>query len=112
MENLVFAILMLGCDHALDRCEYVHIPEEYYDSREACEDILPLAFNEAENHPVALGDCVSVPANWADKSLVLEWAIDSEDRLKVAVIGPGNAVFGDVVTNAVASGEASRRPAG
>lgn len=111
MENLVFAILMLGCDHALDECAYVPTPVEFYMSREECEEILPLAFHEAEAYPVALGDCISVPGAWTEKDLAFEWSIDGDDRLKVAVVGPGNAVFGDVIDTELA-GKSGRVPAG
>jgi len=112
MENLVFAILMLGCDHTLDQCTYVPTPVEYYASREECSDILPLAFHEAESHPVALGDCVAVPREWIEKDIALEWAIDEQDRLKVAIVGPDNEVFGDVTATEMAARTRRTKPAG
>lgn len=112
MENLVFAILMLGCDHALDQCAYVPMPVEYYASREECEDILPLAFHEAETFPVAVGDCVAVPRDWTEKDITFEWSIDGRNELKIAVIGPGNAVFGDQPATKVAAGKSGRLPTG
>ena len=112
MENLVFAILMLACDHALDECAYVPTPVEYYASREECEDILPLAFHEAETYPVALGDCIAVPQKWIEKTVAIEWSIDDGERLKVAVVGPNNEVFGDVPSTAVAAGRNGHTPAG
>ncbi|MCI5074848.1 hypothetical protein [Oricola sp.] len=112
MENLVFAILMLGCDHALDECVYVPTPAEYYSTQAECEDILPLAFHEAEDHPVALGDCIAVPREWMEKDVAFEWSIDTDDRLKVAVVGPQNEVFGEDPSSAVASDKTRRIPAG
>ena len=112
MENLVFAILMLGCDHTLEACENVPTPIEFYASREACEEILPLAFHEADTHPIALGDCVAVPEDWIEKDIVFEWSVDQDDRLKIAVRGADNTVFGDPIVTKVASGKTSRMPAG
>ena len=114
MENLVFAILMLGCDHTLDHCSYVPAPMEFYATREECEDVLPLAFHQAENHPVALGDCVAVPGKWIERDVALEWSIDEEKRLKVAVVGPGNEVYGDMTATELASrtGTGRAKPAG
>lgn len=112
MENLVFAILMLGCDHALDECTHVPTPIETYASIGECEEILPLAFHEAEGHPIAVGDCIAVPGDWMEKDIAMEWSIDESDRLKVAVIGPDNEVFGDVPATAVAAKTGRIKPAG
>lgn len=112
MENFVFAILMLGCDHTLDHCSYVPAPMEYYATRAECEDVLPHAFHEAENHPVALGDCVAVPGKWIEQDVALEWSIDGKKRLKVAVIGPGNAVYGEVAATELASRTGRAKPTG
>ena len=111
MQNLVFAILMLGCDHELDQCTYVPTPAEYYATIEECEEILPLAFHEADGHPVAVGDCVAIPGEWTEKDIALEWTIDEGERLKVAVIGPGNEVYGDVTATQVASRTNRVKPA-
>lgn len=112
MENLVFAILMLGCDHAMDQCTQVPTPVEYYATRAECDDILPLAFHEAEGHPLAVGDCVAVPREWVEKDIALEWSIDESERLKVAVIGPGNEVFGNVPERQLAAKTGRVKPAG
>lgn len=111
MENLVFAILMLGCDHALDECTYVPTPVEFYMSRDECEEILPLAFHDAESYPVALGDCIAVPGDWTESDLAIEWSIDRDQRLKTGVVGPKNAVFGDVIDTELA-GKSGRVQAG
>ena len=71
---------------------------------EECEDILPLAFHEAETYPVALGDCIAVPQKWIEKTVAIEWSIDDSERLKIAVVGPNNEAFGDVPSTAVAAG--------
>lgn len=112
MENLVFAILMLGCDHTLEQCSYVPAPMEFYATREECDGVLPLAFHEAEDHPVAVGDCVAVPSEWIERDIALEWTIDQEKRLKVAVVGPGNEVYGDMAATKLASLAGRAKPAG
>jgi len=112
MENVVFAILMLGCDHSLDRCTYVPTPVEHYVTREQCDDVLTLAFHEAEGYPVAVGECVGIPDKWIEKDVALEWVIDGGGRLKVAIVGPDNEVFGDAVAIEVASRTRRIGPAG
>jgi len=112
MENLVFAVLMMGCDHSLEACAYVPTPMESYATREECEGALPLALHEAQKHPVALGDCVAVPGKWIESDIALEWTIDGNKRLNVAVVGPDNEIYGDMTATEVAADGARARPAG
>lgn len=112
MENLVFAILLLGCDHTLERCSYVPAPVEFYASHEECSDILPLAFHEAETYPVAVGECVAVPREWIEKDIVFEWSISDSNGLKVSVVGPDNEVFGDIPETRMARNSVRIEPAG
>ncbi|WP_306117524.1 MULTISPECIES: hypothetical protein [unclassified Roseitalea] len=83
MEQMVFAIFMMGCGHNLDVCRPIDNPEPVFESRASCERELERTARQVTGFPTAIGSCIEVEERRADADLEFDWFFAADGRLIV-----------------------------
>jgi len=81
MEPIVAVMLILGCDHSMMVCRQSAHPVEHYASVESCEADKDIQVRFVDDYPMAVAECIKVPALDAGQKVVIDWRLDATNGL-------------------------------
>ena len=80
MEPIVAVMLILGCDHSMMVCRQSARPVEHYASVESCEADKDIQVRFVDDYPMAVAECIKVPALGSGQKVVIDWRLDATKK--------------------------------